>query len=70
MRRCDKWRSYISAGNVTGLLEATVRDAAFETAVGGGVEISECAHDTERPAVGAELGRAEGVEAGKGWAWG
>ncbi len=52
------------------MLEATVRDAAFETAVGGGVEISECAHDTERPAVGAELGRAEGVEAGKGWAWG
>jgi len=70
-RRCDRWRSYTSAGDGTGLLEAAVRDAAFETAIEGGMEINECAHDTGRPAVGAEVGtRKKGLRQRKGWTWG
>lgn len=48
------------------MLEAAVRDAAFETAIEGGLETNECANDAGRPAEDAEMGRAEGVEAGKG----
>ncbi len=40
-RRCDRWGSYTSGGDGSGLLEAAVRDAAFETAIEGGLEINE-----------------------------
>lgn len=57
-----------SAGDDTGLLYAAVRDAAFETAVEGGpgVEITGSDDDAGRPAVGAEVERADGAQAGKG----
>jgi len=52
------------------VLEAAVGDAAFETAIEIWLEVNECGEDAGWPAVGAEVGRAEGVEAGKGRTWG
>ncbi len=69
-RRCDRWRSYTNAGDVTELPQAAVSDAACETAIEGGLRSVSVLMKQEGQLQMLKWAEQKGLKQGKGWTWG